>query len=218
MRIRNWSKLSSSDLWAAWLAEFSSQAEAEAVAIWIANRLVKRAARSTRRRFYEVKEMFLRRYSHSLIEGHIARVDRQKCRACMGTGKDDGFECERCDGTGIWSERTLYSHFLVIAGTRYSFHSYTEPKTISNLPGEDKEIYGGSFTEAEIAALKLPLSGLVRMLRWAAFNGWPRLVGSAREVSSPVQRRVEIDSCPCAAWPKREAGAHHDYCPHRLSA
>lgn len=206
MRIKGWSTLSTPELWRVWCVEFASQADAEATAVWIANRLVKDMARSTRRRFYEVKEIFLRRYSSSLIEGRIARVERKDCWSCDGDG------CERCDGTGIYSERTLYAHYLYIEGTRYSFHSYERPRLLSMVPGEDKETYGGKFTDEEIKALKLPCSALVKMLRYAAFAVWCK--GGQGSPSKPI---MPFD-CHCKEWTDRAPGQHHDLCRLKMSA
>jgi hypothetical protein len=163
MRIKNWTKLPSPDLWLAWKALFRDESEAEATAIWIANRLVKNRSRSVRRRFYEVKDGFISAYQNCLTEGRCTRVERRDCRDCGGSGDDD---CERCDGTGIYSERTLYLHEFSISGRRYSFHSYETPARVSETPGEDKEEYGGRFSEAEQKEFGLPFSGLLRMLRW----------------------------------------------------
>jgi hypothetical protein len=211
MRIKGWSKLSSADLWPVWLAEFSSPAEAEATAVWIANRLVKFAARSTRLRFYEVKDLFLNRYSSSLIEGRIARVEKRDCRACLGSG-DDG-DCERCDGTGIWSERTLYVHYLIIEGTRYSFHNYEKPARLVDIPGEDKESYGGRFTDEEIAKLGLPCSGLVRMLRYRAFTVWPKESGAGK-----YRNPDAAFDCHCRLWGGPGQVGHHEFCRLKRSA
>lgn len=167
MRIKGWSKLSSPDLWQAWKTLFKDEAEAEATAIFIANRLIKNHARSTKQKFYEVKDGFIRAYQNCLTEGRCARVERRYSRDCGGTGdRDYEDDCERCEGTGVYSERTLYCHYFSISGRHYSFHSYEEPSRLSETPGEDKEEYGGRFSEAELEELGLPCSGLLRMLRW----------------------------------------------------
>jgi hypothetical protein len=206
MRIKGWSKLDSACLWETWLQEFATQTEAEATAIWIANRLVKNAALSTRRRFYEVKDIFLNRYKCCLVEGRIVREEVKKCNKCNGSGWDDWRqdECRRCDD-GIYQKRFLYVHYLVIEGTRYSFHSYEKPKRVIELQGEDKESYGGKFTDEEIKNLKLPCSGLVRMLRYAAFAEWGKTttVGGVGVVEF---------KCHCEAWQGRRTGRHHDLC------
>jgi hypothetical protein len=208
MRIAGWSKLTSVQLWDAWLKEFPSQTDAEATAVWIANRLVKNAAVSTRRRFYEVKDIFLDRYSRYLVEGRIVRQEIKTCRVCGGSGWSERFqdECERCDD-GIYQRRFLYVHNLNIEGTRYSFHSYEKPRVISDLPGEDKEAYGGKFTESEFKELQLPCSGLVRMLRYAAFARWPASTGMQKV------NMVKFD-CHCRSWYKNgiHSDYHHDLC------
>jgi hypothetical protein len=166
MRIKGWTKLTSQELWESWKALFKDEAEAEVTAIWIANRLVKDRARSTRRRFYEVKDGFIRAYQDCLTEGRCTRVERRYCRACGGSGDEDLGGCEACDGTGIYSERTLYCHYFFISGHRYSFHSYEVPARLSETPREDKEEFGGRFSDSELEELMLPSSGLLRMLRW----------------------------------------------------
>lgn len=185
MRIKYWTKLSSPQLWEAWQANFPSETEAEVTAIWIANRLVKDHARSVRRAFYEAKDIFIRSYQKHLTEGRCVRVERRSCRDCRGSGEDGDDCCDRCEGTGIYSERTLFCHYFVIAGQRYSFHSYEKPAKISSEPGEDKEEYGGRFSEDEIKEMMLPMSGLLRMLGWvAAARGF-------RGGSAPVQGQPE---------------------------
>jgi hypothetical protein len=211
MRISNWTKMTSPELWEAWKALFQSRAEAEATAIWIANRLVKAHARSTRRVFYEVKDSFIREYQDHLTEGRRVRVERRECRDCLGSG-DDGL-CERCDGTGIYSERTLYVHYFNISGQLYSFHSYYKPVRLSAEPGEDKEEYGGRFSESEQKDLLLPMSGLLRMLRYVAaaigFNGGGNRVPVALE---EVQESFET---PCKVGGPvvlEEDGSHPKNC------
>lgn len=182
MRIRHWTKLSSSALWQVWLNSFDTVAEAEATAIFIANRLVKDRARSTRRSFYEVKDMFMRAYQPCLVDGQIAREEELECY-CDGTME----WCRKCLGTGIYRTRTLYLHRFMIEGKPYSFHSYQKPTLLSSIPGEDKETYGGRFTEAELAELALPVSGLIRMLRFHAFSS-----GFNKKISTPVEMQGDM--------------------------
>ena len=185
--------MTSAELWAAWRESFRSNAEAHVTAIWIANRLVKNHYRSTRRVFYECKDSFIRTHQHCLIEGKRVRVEQRFCRACGGTG-DDG-NCFRCDGTGIWSERTLYCHYFIIAGRRYSFHSYEKPARVSIEPGEDLESYGGRFTEEEMKEFPLPMSGLLRMLRWVTAAGVPA------EPVEEIRFRIPCEQLALPGWP-----------------
>jgi hypothetical protein len=171
-RIKNWTKLNATALWRAWAAQFNSEVEAEATAIFAANRLVKDKARSTKRRFYSIKDEFIRRHLADLVLGQKVRDEIRECWACDGTGEDYGCTCQRCDGTGEYSRRTLYLHRFVIEGSQYAFHSYEAPISLSDEPGEDLESYGGSFSEAELEDLALPMSGLLRMLGYVAVAKW----------------------------------------------
>lgn len=211
MRLARWSLLSSRELWYAWCQECMAQhftlLQAEAYAIWTGNRLVKAAQRSTRNRFYEAKDAWLRRVAWSLVDGQVTRVETRLCYDCGGKGED----CERCDGSGVWSMRTLYLHILDIDGERFAFHSYTTPALLSCTQGEDAEAFGTPFTDAERASLLLPLSGIVKMLRWAMFHGWSEavtLVGP--HTITPVVR------CHCTAWPGDRRGGHHVLCRKRI--
>jgi hypothetical protein len=205
MRIANWTKLKSPELWQAWRLLFDSTTEAEVTAIWMANRLVKDMARSTKRALYEVKDMWIRGAQGWLVEGRIARVERRDCRDCGGSG-DDG-ECERCDGTGIWSQRTLYCHYFSVDGRRYSFHSYQTPASISTEPGEDKEEYGGRFSASELTELALPMSGLLRMLRWHALaEGFAK--GPPVESMPQLPALDDYDEeAPARTWPRSARNA-----------
>jgi hypothetical protein len=75
---------------------------------------------------------------------------------------------------------------------------------IAGTPGEDKESYGGKFTEEEIKELKLPCSALVRILRYAAFAIW----GFGER---PSNLSVQF-GCYCSSWPGRQFGEHHKNC------
>ena len=202
MRIKNWTKLSAEKLFTTWCAMFPCEESAIAHAIWITNRLVKNKARSSRRKFYSIKDAWLRRHQDCLSEGRVARMEERPCWDCDGTGKAepaccwkcdgmgemewgeecwkcDGLgvvnsdgECSRCYGTGIHSRHILYEHRLTVAGQRYSFHSYTAPDCVSDEPGEDSESYGGCFSEEELNELGLPFSGLLKMLSYIAAACW----------------------------------------------
>ena len=215
-RILQWTAMTSPQLWENWCARSPSTVQAEAAAIWTANRLAKDAAPSVKHRFYEVKDAWLQRVQTCLVEGRIARVERRYCRACNPLGLDPLHDdwhastddwCERCDGTGIWDERTLYVHSLDIEGTRYSFHSYMKPALLVDLPGEDKETYGGQFTETEWETLWLPLSGLLRMLRYVMMAVW---TDNDRRIPDPMP--PQLLTCHCRSWPGRKPGMHHDQC------
>lgn len=173
-RIRNWTKMRAETLWALWREQFDSDDDAIATAVWVANRLVKDSARSTRATFYSIKDEFIRRYA---VAGRRAREEVKQCWGCAGSGIDswwgEGEPCAKCRGTGVYASRWLYLHEFQVAGTRYKFHSYVEPKLL--LDGQDEaevEQYGGRFTEEEKSALALPMTGLLRMLRYVAMTKW----------------------------------------------
>jgi hypothetical protein len=190
MRIKSWTKLEPHELWRKWRELFTSYDEAIAHAMWVANRLVKERAHSTRNAFYQLKDEFLRQYGHCLVDGRRVRVETRYCYACHGEGvehyeeqrirgfkypaneSDNTYPCLRCGGTGFISRRTLYVHNLILAGQRYSFHSYVEPPLLSNELGEDKETYGGRFSDEELAKLALPISGLGRVIGYVAVEHW----------------------------------------------
>lgn len=165
-RIKGWTRLSADDLWSAWLKQHRTETEAIAVAIFTANRLVRDTARSTKRRFYSIKDEWIRRHQCYLIDGRRIRREASECWSCGGQGCDD------CDYSGEYSSRWLYVHNFSIDGRKYSFHSYQVPSTLSDEAGEDKEAFGGQFSEEELADLPLPLSGLVRMLTYVAAGKW----------------------------------------------
>lgn len=197
MRIKLWSRTPAQKLYGQWVSQFDSEEEAIATAIWIANRLVKDKAPSTRRKFYSIKDEWLKRHADDVIEGRIAREEAKPCWTCEGTGEvgqqecwdcDGGYrwngdecwtcdglgtvgpECPKCCGTGVYQSRHLYEHRLVVAGTTYSFHSYIKPPNLSEEPGADLEQYGGRFTDDELKELALPMSGLLKVLTVAAHN------------------------------------------------
>lgn len=166
MRISGWTGLSTNHLWDVWRADFESDDAAIATAVWQANKMVKSAARLTRRKFYSIKDEFIRRYGRI---GQQARLDQYDCFRCEGEGW-----CDYCEGTGVYREAWLYLHEFEVAGQTYRLHSYVEPKTlvgsIDGLPHQGA--YGAQFTDEEIANLPLPLSGLVKMLSYVAAAMW----------------------------------------------
>lgn len=179
-RIQQWSKMSSVELWHAWRALHTSDELATAAAVFTGNRLVKiNSCRNTRRRFYEVKDYWIRDHQEHLTRGRIARVETRKCWTCDGSGMAYDYcfsgedQCERCEGTGIYSERNLYLHEFLIEAMPFKFHSYTQPARLDEERAEDCENYGTPFTEDEEKQLPLPLSGVLQMLRYVTFAGIP---------------------------------------------
>ena len=163
-RIKNWTKMSAEKLWLEWRNRFTNDDVALATAVWCANRLIKDSrAKATRRKFYSIKDAWLERQDSV---GQRVRLERKECWGCYGDG------CDRCDQTGWYRERWLYVHEFFVEGQRYHFHSYIPPKALLCGPGEDKETFGGNFTETELDELYLPMSGLLKMLGYVAAAMW----------------------------------------------
>jgi hypothetical protein len=99
-RIQNWTKLTDKELWAQWQTMFISEEEALATAIWIGNRLVKNREKSTRRKFYSLKDEWIIRHQGELIIGKVVRDESQGCWTCGGTGQQTKTQCPRCYGDG----------------------------------------------------------------------------------------------------------------------
>jgi hypothetical protein len=190
MRIANWTKLSSKELWRTWLTRFEGEEDAIVTAVFIGNRLVKDKARSTKRIFYSIKDEFLRR---TQATGQRVRHEVDHCYRCDGTGnayeEEDGV-CQRCCGDGIWRDRWLYVHRFEVNGRPYCFHSYTEPAVLLTGQGEDLESYGGQFGEEELAELALPMTGLLRMLRYVAAVYWGLVFDDGRYVRPPPKKET----------------------------
>lgn len=100
-RIKNWTKNNASELWGQWLAMFNDEEEAIITAIWIANRLVKDKAKSTKRKFYSIKDAWIKKHQNDLTSGRIAREESLPCRLCEGTGTlEFNLTCSHCYGSG----------------------------------------------------------------------------------------------------------------------
>ena len=97
--------------------------------------------------------------------------DFSSCPSCHGKGYVEG-KCPDCNGAGQYYTGTLFLWRFNINGQPYSFHSYRKPPKIEEELGEDKETFGGQFTKEELQVLKLPQSGLVKMLRYYASVNW----------------------------------------------
>lgn len=170
-RLKNWTKLSAEQLWQNWRTDFASDDDAIAHAVWCANRLVKdKGNKYTRRRFYSIKEEFVRRYAD---EGLAVRQEVLYCYACDGFDTSEEIEpCLQCGGSGIYKSRWLYVYSFEVAGQVYSFHSYAEPIKLGRGEGVDVGEFGGKFTEDEISSMRLPWSGLLKMLGYVAAAMW----------------------------------------------
>lgn len=170
MRLKNWTKLSAQQLWAGWRADFVSDDDAVAHAIWCANRLCKNKGRYGKLRFYSIKNEFIRRFAD---EGNAVRQEVLYCYRCDGvdTSRDEE-PCRRCGGSGIYKSRWLYVYNFDVAGQSYSFHSYIEPIKLGRIASTNSNESGGKFTEEEIKAMRLPWSGLLKMLGYVAAAIW----------------------------------------------
>lgn len=82
-RITNWTKMDAGALWEAWRAQFEDDSEAVVTAVWIANRLVKARAQSTRRKFYSIKDAWIKRHQKHLVEGRKVRTEHLECNNCV---------------------------------------------------------------------------------------------------------------------------------------
>jgi len=167
MRIPNWTKMSAEQLWEAWRADFDTDDAAIAQAVWQANRMIKPSARQTKRKFYSIKNEFIRRYGRT---GQRVRLDQYDCRYC--NGENDW--CRNCGGDGIYRQSWLYLHEFEVDGQTYRLHSYVEPKVlVANVVSFGHEgDFGDRFTEEEKALLPLPVSGLVQLLGYVAAAMW----------------------------------------------
>lgn len=172
-RLKSWTKLSAEALWSAWRSDFESDDDAIAHAVWCANRLCKTKSRSSKRRFYSIKDEFIRRYAS---EGIAIKQEVRYCRVCGGIDTSRlAARCYACGGSGIYASRWLYVYFFEVAGQAYSFHSYVEPRVLGRPDTEaanDEEDLGGRFSEEEIRAMRLPWSGLLKMLGYVAAVLW----------------------------------------------
>ncbi len=143
-------------LWAACRDRGSDLAHA----VWAANRLVKiKATSAEKRRFYALKDRFLKAHQHCLIDGRLSRVETSPCWC---GGRDEW--CEKCGGSGVYSRRTLYEHHLDVGGQAYCFHSYAKPTRLSDAVGADLKSYGRRFSATELHSLLLTLPDYLRML------------------------------------------------------
>ncbi len=198
-RMKNWTKLTNEELWVQWRAMFNNDEEAIVTAIWISNRLVKDKEKSTRKKFYSLKDEWIAQHQGRLIIGKVVRDESRTCWTCNGTGQFPGGECfychgfgtdenpcdgcgntgelppgpcHKCNGTGKYRISILYEHLFDIDGTHYSFHSYTKPEHLCEELGADCETYGGRFTQEELDDMALPMSGLLQILAHVAMSKW----------------------------------------------
>ncbi len=78
-RMKNWTKLTNEELWVQWRAMFNNDEEAIVTAIWISNRLVKDKEKSTRKKFYSLKDEWIAQHQGRLIIGKVVRDESRTC-------------------------------------------------------------------------------------------------------------------------------------------
>lgn len=157
-------------LWQFWRGGFQCDLVALATAVRFANRLIKLTPFVGHKRpVYEVKDRFIRFASSYLRECRVSRIEEKSCWGCGGTGAQGDEECDRCDGGGVYSSRTLYEHLFEIDGDEFNFHSYVAPPShkLSNAAGADLRSYGRRFTPAELPRVRLRVPEFVALIGYA---------------------------------------------------
>lgn len=157
---------------AKWFEQFGEPTLVLAQAVRTANRLQK-----VRRHpeFYDLKDRWIKQHQHYLTLGRVARTEERACWGCDGTGSA---YCNRCDGSGIYSSRTLFEHQFEIIGHRFVFHSYVRPNSLSKEPAANCNTYGRPFNADELPCP--PQDVLVALVRQLLADG-------NMAPSSPVQ-------------------------------
>jgi hypothetical protein len=159
-------------LWEFWRGGFGSDVAALATAVRFANRLIKLAPFARHKvPLYEAKDRFIRFAVPYLREGRESRVENRACWGCNGTGVCGRreYDCERCDGSGVYFSRTLYEHLFEIDGEEFCFHSYVPPPSdrLSSVAGADLTSYGRRFTPAEMSSVRLRVPEFTRLIGYA---------------------------------------------------
>lgn len=129
-------------LWERQLQLFSGDHElALADAIYNGNKLLKITGGD--KSFYSFKDRWINDHQDKLVEGRISRNEIKYCW-CMEAEENNDW-CEKCGGTGIYSQSTLYEHHFMIGEQKYCFHSYTKPSSVSEAKGADLAYYGRRY-------------------------------------------------------------------------
>ncbi|MGL4423258.1 MAG: hypothetical protein ACRCZF_21530 [Gemmataceae bacterium] len=160
-------------LWQFWRDGFESDVVALATAVRFANRLIKLAPFSCHKReVYEVKDRFIRLACPYLRESRVSRVEERQCWDCGGHGLQGDEECYRCDGSGVYSSRTLYEHLFEIGGEEFCFHSFVQPPAnhLSCAAGADLPSYGRRFAPKELPRVRLRVPEFIRLIGYALDN------------------------------------------------
>lgn len=150
----NRSKLTVDELEKRWMLRYGKGQLLLAHTLRIANKLQKVWKHPD---VYSFKDRWITNHQSYLLDGRVTRVENRMCWDCDGTGTDsdcygefDDVECETCNGTGVWSARTLYEHRFEIEGRQFVFHSYIRPRVVSDELGTNAPVYGRPFDKAEL--------------------------------------------------------------------
>ncbi|QDU94129.1 helix-turn-helix domain-containing protein [Lignipirellula cremea] len=143
------SRLTVKSLKTKWTEKYGSETLVLAQAVRFGNRLQKANRIAD---FYDLKDRWIEENQCNLVEGRVTRVETKYCWGCDGTGRYGfyGRDCERCDGSGVYSQRTLYEHTFEIEGQRFVFHSYVRPTIVTDESAADLTAYGRPFQPDEL--------------------------------------------------------------------
>jgi hypothetical protein len=103
-----------------------------------------------RNRAYDIKEKWIEANQVKLVKGEKVRLERSNF---------DGFS------NNYDQRRWLYLHVFNIEGVEFRFHSYLEPKHLSNELGIDLKSYGTPLSQAEIADIEISLNDLLGVIK-----------------------------------------------------
>ena len=90
-------------------------------------------SRANRNEIYDLKSQFLARLCESEylvdVRTHTIRQEEKKCFSCCGSGDWCGEDCDRCKGTGIFSEEgelSFVAFGFSVNGKNYCWHQPSE--------------------------------------------------------------------------------------------
>jgi len=144
-------------------------------ALWVANKFVKMVELPPKLEVYDLKDRLLQHWKEYLIDGRIARHETKTCWHCDDydgyddDGGDDGngVVCRYCEGTGIYSRKTLFETRYQFPDDEriYCYHGYTKPEKLSDEPGANKPSYGYRLKQDERKAIPFGLHDLIKIMR-----------------------------------------------------
>ena len=138
-------------------------------AIWVLNKLVKIVQSPLKKEVYSIKDRLLVYWSDFLVEGRAVRVESKPCWTCGGSGEGryGDHHCYECCGSGVYRSSTLYEVRYKFPGDErtYCYHTYCKPVLVSDLPGVNKDSYGGRFTSDDRKQLPFGFHDLMRIVR-----------------------------------------------------